>query len=246
MICAKNVLMSTSNSERPSAAARAIGASMKLKTCVIEGIVRRVCMGLFIGYAAHASGAKMRDCAKKWTTGTIGTTNRDRRRGKILYEINAQRAKQTPERSRALPQWQYRNPELNASFKKRDKGEAMDKFKLSDKDSAALKDCLELWARFMDRPDVAIGWRGKTVLLESEASLDSQQLYDRADNKAAEAINGCVDSLPRHLAWAIGKGCGINNVWRYPNINYLDALVEARFELVKRLRLNHETRSFFG
>lgn len=83
-------------------------------------------------------------------------------------------------------------------------------------------------------------------MLDSDASADSQQLYDRADNKTAEAVNGCIDSLPRHLAWAIGKGCGINGVWRFPHLNYLEALVQAKFDLVKRLKLNHETRNYFN
>lgn len=121
----------------------------------------------------------------------------------------------------------------------------MENHQLSQQDDSALRDCLDLWVRYMSRDDAGIGWRGRSVMLDSDASADSQQLYDRADNKSAEAINGCIDSLPRSLSWAIGKGCGMNGVWRYPNLDYLSTLIRAKFELVQRLKINHETRSYF-
>lgn len=105
--------------------------------------------------------------------------------------------------------------------------------------------CLDLWVRLMQRDDVSIGWRGRSVMLETDASADSQQLYDRADNRTAEAVRACIDSLPRHLGWAISKSCGINRVWTYQSLDYMNCLFDANEQLVVRLKANHETRTYF-
>ena len=105
--------------------------------------------------------------------------------------------------------------------------------------------CLDLWVRLMHRNDSAIGWRGRSAFLETDASADSQQLYDRADCKTAEAVKACIDSMPRHLGWAIEKSCGINRVWHFPQLDYMHTLMDAKEQLTVRLRQNHETRTYF-
>jgi hypothetical protein len=158
----------------------------------------------------------------------------------FLYPIFAQRAKQTPERSRALPQYAYRNPELNASFKKRDKGKAMDR--ISDREIA--DSLLIEWYRWAKswRPALGAprisptfqehkqkhedekhkGWEISDETYEDDA-------YERLHKIEMEAIEYCVDALPVPLQQAIGTEMRNREVkakvWRSPsNRTYTEAL----------------------
>ncbi len=87
--------------------------------------------------------------------------------------------------------------------------------------------CLDLWVRWQERSDIGVGWRGRSTMLASDGSLDSEQLYDSMDNTAAVAVDAMIASLSRHHAWAIQKRCGITSVWRYNTLEFAVILAEA-------------------
>ncbi|WP_317201464.1 hypothetical protein [Janthinobacterium sp.] len=105
--------------------------------------------------------------------------------------------------------------------------------------------CLEIWLEWQRRSDNGLGWRGRSTMLSGDGSLDSEQVYDGMDNDAAQAVEAMINSLPRHLDWAIRKRCGITMVWRFPTMPFADVLGEAEIELEKKLKNNIATRSFF-
>jgi hypothetical protein len=108
-----------------------------------------------------------------------------------------------------------------------------------------LQKCLDLWLRWLHRGDSGIGWRGRSAMLESDASASSEQLYDRMDNHAGEAVDAMIDSLPTHQGWAIRKRCGLVTLWRFPLLVYADVLAQAEAELEKKLKINIATRNYF-
>lgn len=105
--------------------------------------------------------------------------------------------------------------------------------------------CLDLWMQWQRRDDTSLGWRGRSAMMASECCASSEQLYDDMDNAAAQAVEAMMSGLPRHLDWAIRKRCGIATVWRFPEMTFGDALVEAEAELEKKLKNNIATRNFF-
>jgi hypothetical protein len=147
----------------------------------------------------------------------------------LLYQIFAQRAKQTPEKSRALPQWQYRNPELNASFKPREKGEAMDR--LSDREIA---DSLliewyrwaKAWRPHLGAPRVSTYCRDYR---QDEKHNDESDGYERVHQKQMETVDFCLGALEVSMQQAIGSEMRNREVkakvWRSPsNRTYTEAL----------------------
>jgi hypothetical protein len=146
----------------------------------------------------------------------------------LLYPIFAQRAKQKPEKSRALPQYAYRNPERNASFKKRDKGEAMDR--LSDREVA--DSLLIEWHRWSARyrpnlgaPRIAPYCKQST----SSRQYDEDAAYDRIYHGQMEAVDFCIDAIEVAMQQAIGAEMRNREakakVWRSPsNRTYTEAL----------------------
>ncbi|MBC7860300.1 MAG: hypothetical protein H7Z39_16325 [Burkholderiaceae bacterium] len=105
--------------------------------------------------------------------------------------------------------------------------------------------CLDIWMQWQRRNDMGLGWRGRAALYEGESAADSEQLYDNMDSNAAEAVEAVMGGLPRHLDWAIRRRCGIATVWRFPNLDFAQALAEAEGELKKKLKNNIATRNFF-
>lgn len=105
--------------------------------------------------------------------------------------------------------------------------------------------CLDLWMQWQRRSDAGLGWHRRSAMMEGESSSDSEQLYDSMDNAAAEAVEAMMVGLPRHLDWAIRRRCGIATIWRFPNLDFSTALVEAEAELEKKLKNNIATRNFF-
>ncbi len=105
--------------------------------------------------------------------------------------------------------------------------------------------CLDLWMQWQCRDDTSLGWRGRSAMMASECCASSEQLYDDMDNAVAQAVEAMMSGLPRHLDWAIRKRCGIATVWRFPEMTFGDALVEAEAALEKKLKNNIATRNFF-
>jgi hypothetical protein len=165
----------------------------------------------------------------------------------LLYPIFAQRAKQTPEKSRALPQWQYRNPELNASFKKRDKGEAMDR--LSDREIADSLLCQ--WYRWAKawRPDLDAKVAAYCKLYtgderHNEASEDDA--YADLHEREMIAVDFCIGTLAVPLQQSIGTEQRNREakakVWRDPgNRTYSDALAA----VLPKLREHADLANYF-
>lgn len=105
--------------------------------------------------------------------------------------------------------------------------------------------CLDLWVRWHDRDDSCIGWRGRSVALESEAAASSDQLYDRMDNETAEAMDAMIGDLKIQHSWGIKKRCNISSAWRFPSLVFFDVLLEAEAELVKKMKKNIATQIYF-
>lgn len=119
------------------------------------------------------------------------------------------------------------------------------KIEVGQSQQAPLESCLEIWMRWQERNDVGIGWHRRSAMLSSDASADSEQLYASMDNTVAEAVEAMISSLPRHLDWAIRTRCGIATVWRFPNLDYHAALVDAETQLTSKLQKNIATRALF-
>lgn len=105
--------------------------------------------------------------------------------------------------------------------------------------------CMACWIDFMRTDDRDL--RAGTMKLASDAAAD-RDVYDEqrlADLKIGAAVNAMVDSLMLQHRWAIYKSQGIASVWRFPNANYEEVLLEARSELEKKLQKNVATRLFF-
>lgn len=105
--------------------------------------------------------------------------------------------------------------------------------------------CLDLWLRWQHRPDVGLGWRGRSVSLESDSAASSDQLYDRMDNQTAEAMEVMIGDLKVQHNWAIKKRCGLSTVWRFPSLVFADVLIDAEMELEKKMKINLATRNYF-
>ncbi|WP_431477802.1 hypothetical protein [Massilia eburnea] len=109
--------------------------------------------------------------------------------------------------------------------------------------------CLDVWTRWQRRDDTRIGWRGRSAMLQSDyaddVEGDSDELYEDMDTRVAEGVEAMMQSLPRHLDWAIRRRCNIATVWRFPSLDFTNVLGEAEQALEALLRKNIATRIFF-
>lgn len=105
--------------------------------------------------------------------------------------------------------------------------------------------CLERWIDYHRREDLEMGWHRSSPMLVGDAPANSEQLYSRMDNKAGEAVDVVVNSLPAHMCWAMKKACGFASVWRFPSLIFEDVVVDARRELENKLKNNVATRVFW-
>lgn len=105
--------------------------------------------------------------------------------------------------------------------------------------------CLDIWVRWQNRDDLSLGWRGRSVALDSDACADSEQLYDRMDNETAKAMETMIGDLKLHEAWAIKRRCGLATVWNFPRLIFADVLAQAELALEKKMQINIATRNYF-
>lgn len=112
-------------------------------------------------------------------------------------------------------------------------------------------DLLALWIRYQHRPDMKIGWRGRSIILEGgdddeDVNVSSQQLYDRLDMQVAEAVDTIIEyDMPHVAGCAIKYRCHIMSKWPFHTMIFADALAGAEEELEKRLRRNSLTSNYF-
>lgn len=106
--------------------------------------------------------------------------------------------------------------------------------------------CLTCWKEWMGRNDTDLGIKSQSTLRgdlhDSDVSADSSQL--RRDNEIGEATDAMVRSLKASHQWAMRRKCGLvrQNVWNFPQLDYIVEAQEACVELEKKLRLNVATR----
>lgn len=106
--------------------------------------------------------------------------------------------------------------------------------------------CLSCWKEWMGRNDTDLGIKNQSTLRgdshDSEVSADSSQL--RRDNEIGEATDAMVRSLKASHQWAMRRKCGLvrQNVWNFPQLDYIVEAQDACTELEKKLRLNVATR----
>ncbi|MFZ6690244.1 hypothetical protein [Undibacterium sp. SXout20W] len=125
-------------------------------------------------------------------------------------------------------------------------GEAVRKIEVRYVQETPLDFCLDLWVRFCRRDDSSLGWRGRSALLESDAYADPDQLYERREMQAAEAMDAMIGSLKTHHGWAIRKRCGQAMLWRFPQLIFADVLAEAENILTEQMKKNLATRNYFN
>jgi hypothetical protein len=116
-------------------------------------------------------------------------------------------------------------------------------------ETKALDYCLDVWMRWQRRDDTKLGWRGRSAMLQNDYADDiegdSDELYEDMDTRVAEGVEAMMQSLPRHLDWAIRRRCNIATVWRFPSLDFTEVVGEAEQALEVLLRKNIATRIYF-
>lgn len=60
-----------------------------------------------------------------------------------------------------------------------------------------------------------------------------------------EAVDVMISDLPRIQWWALRRAHGLATVWRFPEVEFAQALEDAEEKLTPRLRKNVATRRYF-
>lgn len=108
--------------------------------------------------------------------------------------------------------------------------------------------CLEIWKHWMagdsDRDLGAKTMRG--LMGEGDGhGYDIHEAQQASDIKVAQATDAMISSLSRLHVWAIYRACGMATVWNFANASLVDVVMEARAELVNKLRRNICTAVLF-
>lgn len=108
--------------------------------------------------------------------------------------------------------------------------------------------CLELWKTWMagdaDRDLGAKTMRGLSGDGDGRG-VDLHEAQQANDMRIAQATDAMIDSLTRIHVWAIYTLCSQATPWRFPNAVFDDVAMEARGELIKRLKNNVCTAVMF-
>jgi len=102
------------------------------------------------------------------------------------------------------------------------------------------------WSDYMRTDDRNLSAQGMKLTSDAEADRDVHEEQRLADLRIGEAVNAMVDSLTVQHRWAIYRSQRISAVWRFPNANYEEVLLDARDELEKKLKKNVATRLYFS
>jgi hypothetical protein len=110
-----------------------------------------------------------------------------------------------------------------------------------------LDTCLACWKNWMTGDqDKDLGMKTMRGLSgEGDGALDIHEAQQEADIRISEATDAMINSLCRVHIWAIYRACSISNAWRFPNIDVVAAVAEAKEELEKKLRTNICTAILF-
>lgn len=112
---------------------------------------------------------------------------------------------------------------------------------MTDADRAAYSLLLEIWREFMGGGDHSLGFHSRDPILQSEGSLDSEQLYSRADYAMYQAVDGCIDSLMPLERAAIYATNGQARVIRPTRYTFAEVLDMAERHLLPKLKSNAST-----
>lgn len=77
---------------------------------------------------------------------------------------------------------------------------------------------------------------------ESDPNLEQR----KCDNKIGEATNTVIEDLSLRHAWALKKLKGIATVWKFPQLDYMTVVQEAKLNVEIKLRRNIVTGVKFG
>lgn len=108
--------------------------------------------------------------------------------------------------------------------------------------------CLELWAAWMAHDaDRDMGFKTMRGLSgEGDGrGLDMHEAQQAADTRIAQATDAMIDSMSQIHKWAVYKMCSLATPWRFPMATYEDVAIDARNELIARLKRNVCTAVLF-
>lgn len=109
----------------------------------------------------------------------------------------------------------------------------------------ALAYCLDCWKDSMQKDDRDMGAKGMRLMSGDGDGYGSDNGQTRRDAEIAEATGAMIDSLSAAHRWCIYRSCSISTVWRYPNLDYITTLQDARKALENKLRINVASRTLF-
>lgn len=109
----------------------------------------------------------------------------------------------------------------------------------------AMTYCLECWKESMQKNDRDMGAKGMRLLSGDGDGYGNDNAQSRRDAEIAEATGAMIDGLSTAHRWCIYRSCSISSVWRYPHLDYLATLQDARNALAAKLLGNTATRLLF-
>ena len=109
----------------------------------------------------------------------------------------------------------------------------------------AMTYCLECWKESMQKGDRDLSAKNMRLMSGDGDGYGNDNAQSRRDAEIAEATGAMIDSLSASHRWSIYRSTGIATVWRFPSLDYLAELQNARLELEKKLRCNVACRLLF-
>lgn len=101
--------------------------------------------------------------------------------------------------------------------------------------------CLECWKAWMaGDADKDLGAKTMRGLVGDEDGygVDLYESQQSRDLRIAAATDAMIESLSRLHFWAIYKSCSIDTAWKFPNADLIETAIEARRQLVEKLKKN--------
>jgi hypothetical protein len=104
---------------------------------------------------------------------------------------------------------------------------------------------LQMWREYMHSGTHELGFKGRDSILSSDGSLDSEQLYSRADRVIQLAVDACIDSLPPLERTAIYAISGQSRVFRYERFTFEEMVIRGERELLAKFKRHADLRVKF-
>lgn len=108
--------------------------------------------------------------------------------------------------------------------------------------------CLDKWGTWMctgGQRNLDARIMGGLVGDSDGHGADIHEAQHSHDMQVGAATNAMVDGLSALHRWAIYRACGMATVWRFPNADLAQTVMEARTALEIALKKNECTRNFF-